>query len=439
MSTPPNKPNRPPRRPRAPQAPREEGGYARAPQDGEQPQRRRRFSKPQDGAPSAGAPFGGERQGQSQGQGQRRGGGRPPRAEQDRGERPARPAPTRSYGAPRRQDDDEEWSERRQRRATRARSDFDEQASPAASDERPSYEDRPARPASTGDRPRSRAPMPQGGRGRRQDSSSETAEPQKLHKMLAQMGLGSRRELEEWIIAGRVSVNGLPAHTGQRVSPGDKIKVNGKLVHMRFAARLPKVLLYHKPEGEIVSRNDPEGRPSVFDHLPRVINGRWIAVGRLDFNTSGLLLFTTNGELANRLMHPSAELEREYAVRLLGELDEDQRQSLLDGLLLDDGPAAFNNISDAGGEGANHWYRVTISEGRNREVRRMFELLGLTVSRLTRVRYGPVVLPPRLLRGKTQELKDREVMELMKVIGTPVSKEIAQAAARRAVRRGQYR
>ena len=274
-------------------------------------------------------------------------------------------------------------------------------------------------------------------RGQVEEEEAEGAEPQKLHKMLAQMGIGSRREIEEWIVAGRVSVNGEPAHTGQRIGPRDRIKVNGKLIHLRFAPRIPKVLLYHKPEGEIVSRDDPEKRPSVFDHLPRVLNGRWIAVGRLDFNTSGLLLFTTNGELANKLMHPSANLEREYAVRILGELTEDQRQSLLDGLLLEDGPANFNSITDCGGEGANHWYRVTIAEGRNREVRRMFELLGLTVSRLTRLRYGPVVLPPRLLRGKTMELRDREVLDLLKAIGAPASREIAQAAARRAIKRKQ--
>jgi 23S rRNA pseudouridine2605 synthase len=241
-------------------------------------------------------------------------------------------------------------------------------------------------------------------------------EPQKLHKMLADMGLGSRRELEDWIIAGRVSVNSMPAHVGQRIGPEDKVRVNGKLIQIHFAQRAPRVMLYHKPEGEIVSRDDPEGRPSVFDKLPKVSGGRWIAVGRLDFNTSGLLVFTTNGELANKLMHPSFELEREYAVRLLGELTAEQAKQLVDGIELDDGIAKFNSLADGGGEGANHWYRVTLSEGRNREVRRMFEAMGLTVSRLMRVRYGPFELPKHLARGKTQELKPDEVTRLMSAV-----------------------
>lgn len=239
------------------------------------------------------------------------------------------------------------------------------------------------------------------------------SEPQKLHKMLADMGLGSRRELEDWIVAGRISVNSLPAHVGQRVGPEDKVRVNGKLIHIHFAQRAPRVLIYHKPEGEIVSRDDPEGRPSVFDKLPKISSGRWIAVGRLDFNTTGLLVFTSNGELANKLMHPSFELEREYAVRLLGELTPEQAKQLVEGIELEDGLAQFNTLADGGGEGANHWYRVTLSEGRNREVRRMFEAVGLTVSRLTRVRYGPFELPKNLPRGKTQELKPDDVSKLL--------------------------
>jgi 23S rRNA pseudouridine2605 synthase len=242
------------------------------------------------------------------------------------------------------------------------------------------------------------------------------SEPQKLHKMLADMGLGSRRELEEWIVAGRISVNSLPAHVGQRVGPEDKVRVNGKLIHIHFAQRAPRVLIYHKPEGEIVSRDDPDGRPSVFDKLPKVSGGRWIAVGRLDFNTTGLLVFTTSGELANKLMHPSYELEREYAVRLLGELTPEQAKQLVDGIELEDGLAKFNSLTDGGGEGANHWYHVTLSEGRNREVRRMFETIGLTVSRLTRVRYGPFDLPKNLPRGKVQELKTEEVTRLMSLM-----------------------
>jgi 23S rRNA pseudouridine2605 synthase len=213
--------------------------------------------------------------------------------------------------------------------------------------------------------------------------------PERLHKLLANSGVGSRREMEELIAAGRIVVNGAPAHVGQTVSPGDRIKVNGKLVQLRFSDRLPRVILYHKPEGEIVSRNDPEHRPNVFTSLPRMSAGRWVAVGRLDFNTSGLLLLTTSGDLANRLMHPRYELVREYAVRILGELPDEARRQLLDGIELDDGPAKFGFFQEAGGEGANRWYRVSLFEGRNREVRRMFEAVGVVVSRLMRVRYGP--------------------------------------------------
>jgi 23S rRNA pseudouridine2605 synthase len=273
------------------------------------------------------------------------------------------------------------------------------------------------------------------------------SEPQKLHKMLADMGLGSRRELEDWIIAGRISVNALPAHVGQRVGPEDKVRVNGKLIHIHFTPRAPRVLIYHKPEGEIVSRDDPEGRPSVFDKLPRVGGARWIAVGRLDFNTSGLLVFTTSGELANKLMHPSYELEREYAVRLIGELSDEHVRKLTEGVELEDGPAKFNSLSDGGGEGSNHWYRVTIAEGRNREVRRMFEAIGLAVSRLMRVRYGPFELPRRLHRGQTEELKPEDVSRLLEAVpaaGKPRRKggdprvvtEAGAPAAKKARRRG---
>jgi 23S rRNA pseudouridine2605 synthase len=238
-----------------------------------------------------------------------------------------------------------------------------------------------------------------------------------LHKVLAQSGIGSRRDMEDMIVSGRVSVNGLPAHVGQLVGPADRIKVNGKLVTVKFSGRLPRVVLYHKPEGEIVSRDDPEGRETVFDALPRMNGGRWIAVGRLDFNTSGLLLFTSSGELANRLMHPRYEMVREYAVRVLGDLTEEKLEKLREGIELDDGPAHFDSIEDGGGQGANHWYRVSLSEGRNREVRRMFEAVGTTVSRLIRVRYGPFLLPPYLKRGKTRELEDTEVESLMRAVG----------------------
>lgn len=238
------------------------------------------------------------------------------------------------------------------------------------------------------------------------------APPERLHKLLAQAGIGSRREIEEWILAGKVSVNGLPASVGHKVSAADKVRVNGRLVALRIKQRVPRVLLYHKPEGEIVSRDDPERRASVFDKLPRLRGGRWVAVGRLDINTSGLLVFTTSGELANRLMHPRFGLEREYAVRLVGELTAGQRENLLAGVMLDDGEARFGSVFDKGGEGTNHWYHVTLGEGRNREVRRMFEALGLTVSRLMRVRYGPIVLPPRLKRGMTIDMPEEDVVAL---------------------------
>jgi 23S rRNA pseudouridine2605 synthase len=241
--------------------------------------------------------------------------------------------------------------------------------------------------------------------------------PERLHKLLAQSGIGSRREMEELIAAGRVNVNGETAQTGQSASPGDRVKVNGKLVHLKFSNRLPRVILYHKPEGEIVSRDDPNHRPTVFTSLPRMTGGRWVAVGRLDFNTSGLLLFTTSGDLANRLMHPRYNLVREYAVRVLGELPEDARQRLLDGIELDDGVAQFSTFQDAGGDGANHWYRVSIFEGRNREVRRMFEAVGVVVSRLMRVRYGPFVLPPNLKRGQVLELGEADIKKLMADFG----------------------
>lgn len=255
--------------------------------------------------------------------------------------------------------------------------------------------------------------------------------PEKLHKILAQAGLGSRRELEEWIIAGRVSVNGKPAHVGQRVGPQDQVRVNGKPIRLRFERQLPRILLYHKPEGEIVSRDDPAGRPTVFDKLPRIPRGRWVAVGRLDFNTSGLLIFTDNGELANRLMHPRYGLEREYAIRVIGEIGIEQRQTLLDGVQLADGIAAFSSLAEAGGEGTNRWYRATLGEGRNREVRRMLEAVGTPVSRLMRVRYGPVRLPPRLKRGMWMELGEEDVNVLLKTLKPAKTLEKPGAKARR--------
>jgi 23S rRNA pseudouridine2605 synthase len=254
-------------------------------------------------------------------------------------------------------------------------------------------------------------------RGRRAAKQALAAQSDKLHKVLADAGIGSRRDMEELIIAGRVSVNGQPAHIGQRVLPTDQVRVNGKPLVRRQPGKAPRVLLYHKPAGEIVSQDDPEGRPTVFDRLPKVSGGRWVAVGRLDFNTEGLLLFTTSGELANRLMHPRYEVEREYAVRVLGELNDEQRQRLLAGVQLDDGVAAFSKLEDAGGQGANRWYRVVIAEGRNREVRRMFEAVGLEVTRLIRIRYGAIRLPRSLARGRYQELSPEWVQAWMHDLG----------------------
>lgn len=244
------------------------------------------------------------------------------------------------------------------------------------------------------------------------------ADSPKLHKVLAQAGMGSRLEMEKLITEGRIAVNNEPAHVGQRVQYGDQIKVDGKPIRIRIDPPPARVIAYHKPAGEIVSHDDPQNRPSVFRKLPRLQNGKWQSVGRLDLNTEGLLLFTSSGELANQLMHPRFGLEREYAVRVLGALSKDEKQKLLDGVMLDDGPAQFGSIEDGGGEGSNCWYRVTISEGRNREVRRMMESVGHAVSRLIRIRYGAMVLPHGLRRGAWLELDEADIRALMKAAGT---------------------
>jgi 23S rRNA pseudouridine2605 synthase len=243
---------------------------------------------------------------------------------------------------------------------------------------------------------------------------SPEPEAPKLHKVLAQSGLGSRLEMERLIAQGAVSVNQQPAHVGQRVKAGDQIKVNGRLVRWRATAPLPRVLAYHKPVGEVVTLDDPQNRPTVFRNLPRMQHGKWQSVGRLDLNTEGLLLFTDSGELANQLMHPRFGTEREYAVRVLGALSVEEKQRLTQGIELEDGPAQLISIEEGGGEGANCWYRVTIAEGRNREVRRLFEALGHAVSRLIRIRYGAMVLPRGLKRGVWMELDHADVEALMR-------------------------
>lgn len=241
----------------------------------------------------------------------------------------------------------------------------------------------------------------------------------KLHKVLADSGIGSRRDMEELILAGRVSVNGQPAHVGQRIGPTDQVRVNGRPIAQRAVNSPPRVLLYHKPAGEIVSRDDPKERPAVFDKLPRIKGARWVAVGRLDFNTEGLLVFTTSGDIANKLMHPRYGWEREYAVRVLGRVGDEARERLLAGVQLEDGPASFSSIEEIGGDGANCWYRVVISEGRNREVRRMFEAVDATVSRLVRIRFGPIALPRGLRRGRWIELGAADLSALSQALRGP--------------------
>jgi len=245
---------------------------------------------------------------------------------------------------------------------------------------------------------------------------------ERLQKVLAQAGVGSRREMEEWISAGRVTVNGAVATLGVRVVEGDKVMVDGRIIklHLEEEQALPRVLIYHKQEGEIVSRDDPKGRANVFDSLPKLRGQKWVAIGRLDFNTSGLLIFTTSGELANRLMHPRFEVEREYAVRVQGAMTTEQmRKMTKDGIELEDGVVRFEQLSDEGGEGFNHWYRLVLKEGRNRVVRRTFEALELPVSRLMRVRFGIINLPSRVKRGMMEELGETQVRAILEWVGLP--------------------
>lgn len=262
-------------------------------------------------------------------------------------------------------------------------------------------------------RPRKEKPQP----------ASPQDQPERLQKLLSRAGVGSRREVDAWIQEGRVTVNGRVAEPGTRAQATDRIAVDGKVVESRASSEVVRrVLVYNKPEGEVTTRNDPEGRPTVFDSLPRLKDQRWIAVGRLDINTTGLMLFTTDGELANRLMHPSSEIDREYAVRIFGEVDDAMIQRLREGVLLEDGMAAFSDIARAGGAGINQWYHVTLMEGRNREVRRLWESQGVRVSRLKRVRYGPVFLPSRLTVGKWEEMDQKGVDDISQAVGLALVK-----------------
>lgn len=236
---------------------------------------------------------------------------------------------------------------------------------------------------------------------------------EKLQKVLALAGIGSRREMERWIEQGRVSVDGRRARLGDRVEPHQVIRVDGHVISTPKTPPQRRVLAYHKPEGEVVTRSDPQRRTTVFDHLPKLRSGRWIAVGRLDINTSGLLLLTTDGELANRLMHPSQEIQREYAVRVRWKVDDEVVRKLKTRIELEDGPARFDSIRDAGGEGGNHWYHVTLKEGRRREVHRLWEAVGVRVSRLIRIRYGPISLPRSLRAGHWKELDRIAVSALL--------------------------
>lgn len=247
--------------------------------------------------------------------------------------------------------------------------------------------------------------------------STNSTGGERIQKLLARAGLGSRREIERWIEEGKLTVNSQPVQLGYHLKPGDYLQINGRVVKWeKYAEQPTRVLVYHKPVGELVTRRDPEGRPVIFTQLPRLAIGRWIAVGRLDINTSGLILVTNNGELANRLMHPSRQVEREYAVRILGEVDEAMMQRLRDGVELEDGPAHFDEVRFYAGEGANKWFYVTVKQGRNRLVRRLWESQGVKVSRLIRVRYGDVILPERVRTHSFYELESAELQALMNFV-----------------------
>tara|TARA_B100000073_G_scaffold295792_1_gene260245 strand:- start:184 stop:1071 length:888 start_codon:yes stop_codon:yes gene_type:complete len=270
------------------------------------------------------------------------------------------------------------------------------------------------------------------------DSPESIAEDkgQKLQKVLANLGLGSRRKMERCIEEGRVTVDGSVATLGDRVHAGQALRLDGKPLEVDAAEQV-RVLLYHKPVREVCSRDDPEGRKTVFERLPKLKSGRWISVGRLDFNTSGVLLFTTDGALANALMHPSSAIEREYLVRVMGRVDEPMLERLKDGVELDDGPARFSDIQEGGGDGINRFFYVVLMEGRNREVRRLWESQRTTVSRLKRVRYGEVFLPSKLKKGQWLELPQRDVDVIYQMAGLP-TKEVASLSKKDLERRQRF-
>jgi 23S rRNA pseudouridine2605 synthase len=262
---------------------------------------------------------------------------------------------------------------------------------------------------------------------------------ERLQKVLAGWGLGSRRAIEQWIEAGEVKVNGEVATLGARLLPTDRVEIRGLPVRSRVETFTRRVLMYHKPEGELTTRFDPEGRPTVFESLPPIRDGRWITVGRLDFNTSGLLIVTNDGELANRMMHPSQELLRVYAARIFGDLTQQMIKQLKEGVELEDGVAHFESVEDAGGTGMNHWYHVGLREGRNREVRRMFDAVGVPVSRLIRIQYGDLVLPPRLRPGKWTMLSPEDAEALAVSLAMPSKKAIAESSPARTAFRSASR
>ena len=240
---------------------------------------------------------------------------------------------------------------------------------------------------------------------------------EKLQKVLARAGFGSRRAIETWIAKGRIKVNGMVAVIGDRVTDDDKIIVDGKkLAPQKKIREDRRVILYNKPENEVSTRSDPEGRRTVFDKLPPLKHGRWVSVGRLDLNTSGLMLFTTDGELANRLMHPSSQIEREYAVRILGDVTPEMVQEMHKGVIIEDHLCRFTDIQHYGGEGVNQWYHVVLLEGRNREVRKLWESQGVKVSRLKRVRFGPLFIPSSVVKGRFNELGKTEIEKLLKLV-----------------------